>query len=778
MKNGLLTLFLSLFFVCSTMAQNGQGFVLTGTVHSEDPNEPIAFAKVVSANGHEGAYADENGRFSLKMKEIPEFVLISAIGYYEDTLYRLQKIWPKGKNQFEYHSVLREIEYIGGPVPITVEIEEDIRGMNKISESETRRGDNSSIEQGLNLVPGVKFESRGPGGSRRLAIRGGFLRSPFGVRDVKAYLAGTPLTNPDGSTALELIDPVAIGKMEILKGPWASRYGPVSSGVALLSFEDRPQIGLRGGLLSQSVGSYGYLRSALQVGWMSEHNTNENVTLTLVRQSYAGYRAQEANQKILAQISGNKVAGRHFLQGNATYYQGFWELPGSLDSAEAASNPRQALPVSEAGDAHVERRHLRLAGAHSTNLGKWTRISTNAYFHWTDKQNPFATSVFNQGYKVEQDNSFGGRIELRTYKNFDFQWQFGTEYQVGFLDYQQFENVLGNPGILNTDSKTRSTQAHVFAALEHRLSSKMQLLSDVSLSKVAYLQSEAWSSIETIPLGKTQLAPTPAGSFSWKWRDAANYFRKSIAVRLATGYSPPALWEMTDSLGQFQTDLLPEYGLNGEVKGLFRFFQRKAVAEISLYHHTIWNTIVPQTLNSGRTVFENNGRTTQIGLEMFASAPKIKPSRTSDAHVLALTASGAFQYFRFNEHALDGVSFAGKAIPGVPTFTANFQADWLIKQSTEIQFTQQFVGKSWLNNANTVAQPSYMLLNFKASHRFGIRQYKTKPVGTAVTLSPFVGVNNLLNTRYTNFPNLNAVNGRFWNPAPGINAFGGIDCKF
>jgi iron complex outermembrane receptor protein len=354
----------------------------------------------------------------------------------------------------------------------------------------------------------------------------------------------------------------------------------------------------------------------------------------------------------------------------------------------------------------------------------------------------------------------------------------GAEYQAAYLDFQQFENNMGQPGNLNTTSFTRSTQAHVFTEFERKIGDMAFLRADASLSKVAYLQSKAWSSIGDIPLGKTTLAPTPAGSITFQKNDQHYAPHKTLFIKLATGYSPPALWEMTDSTGELQTNLRPEYGLNAEIRGSTRFTPQRHVMEFTVYHHTIWNTIVPQALGSGRTVFENNGRTTQMGLEAYIHVQKAKLSRDNENHLLGMTASGAMQFYRFNDYSLDGVSFAGKSIPGVPLLTANLQADWLIKQATEVQLTQQFVGKSWLNNANTVAQNGYLLLNLKASHTFRIRQYNTKPVRTAVTIAPFAGVNNLLNTRYANFPNLNAVNGRFWNPAPGINGFGGIDCRF
>jgi iron complex outermembrane receptor protein len=45
-------------------------------------------------------------------------------------------------------------------------------------------------------------------------------------------------------------------------------------------------------------------------------------------------------------------------------------------------------------------------------------------------------------------------------------------------------------------------------------------------------------------------------------------------------------------------------------------------------------------------------------------------------------------------------------------------------------------------------------------------------------LELFAGADNLLNQRYSLGDDLNAVGGRYYNPAPGRNYFGGLNVKF
>jgi iron complex outermembrane recepter protein len=782
---------------CLAVACWAQTYTLQG--HVRDGNgAPIEAMTVELPTGTINLLTGENGSYSITLTSIPNVIKFSFEGYLGDSIQNLQERWPSGQAVFAYDVELKPLpeepkvhadigppkrqDYEIGPPPtpifklMAITIPGYLNRMDIIDASQAQRGDQSSIEQGLNLVPGVKFESRGPGGSRRLAIRGGFLRSPFGVRDVKAYINGAPLTSPDGSTALELIDAAAIESMRVYKGPCASLFGPVSNGVALFELrDDGNQIGKMGGLLSQTLGAYGFARSVAQLGWVKNNDGYATkLGLTYVHQQYTGYRAQEANGKDFLQLTASKWLNNNRISANLMLYQGFWELPGGLDRTQATNDPRQALAISQSLDAHVARRHLRVGlGFDSGNSDRWL-IRNSAYLHLSDKENPFGTSIFNQGYKIEASQGLGIRSVVS--RDFDrYLWRIGGEYQCEWLDFAQYDNLLGQPGPLNTRYKTFSTQTHAFTDLQ-KIVRYNTYSGEMSISKVAYHQTAAWSALQSIPTGKTQLTPTLAAALDWNHNSKPDYLRRYF-LRVATGYSPPALWEMTDTLGQLRTDLKPETGINVEARGVFQLFRKRLKSQFNIYHHTVFNTIVPQNTSSGRTLFENQGRTTQIGLEGFIS--RKRDFGYQNLNSFAVILSGAYQYFYFNDYQLDGVSFNGKMIPGVPRYTLNLQADLNLHKICFLQLTHQVVGRSFLNNANTVLQQTYNLLGLRVGHAFGLPPSRGSEVKAArVKISPFGGINNLLNARYTNFPQLNAAADRYYNPAPGINWFAGLDFKF
>ena len=93
---------------------------------------------------------------------------------------------------------------------IVIEAYETNRQLNEVPASigilqktELERFSNTSVLPAVNIVPGVRMEERSPG-SYRFSIRGSSLRSPFGVRNVKAYWNGLPFTDNYDILSLDL----------------------------------------------------------------------------------------------------------------------------------------------------------------------------------------------------------------------------------------------------------------------------------------------------------------------------------------------------------------------------------------------------------------------------------------------------------------------------------------------------------------------------------------------------------------------------------------------
>jgi iron complex outermembrane receptor protein len=207
-----------------------------------------------------------------------------------------------------------------------------------LDQKDFERFNNTSFLPAVNMVPGVRMEERSPG-SYRFSIRGSLLRSPFGVRNVKVYWNGLPLTDGGGNTYLNLIDFSALANLEIIKGPGSSLYGASTGGVVLLQNEVSRPPGIK---FSTVLGSYGLQRYQLAANGGTE---KVKFSLQYAHQQADGYREQTEMRRdaFNADIS-FALNAKNTLSTTIFYTDLFYETPGGLTKVQYDANPRQARP--------------------------------------------------------------------------------------------------------------------------------------------------------------------------------------------------------------------------------------------------------------------------------------------------------------------------------------------------------------------------------------------------------------------------------------------------
>ena len=122
-----------------------------------------------------------------------------------------------------------------------------------------------SLKELLQTTSGITVSTRSNySQGDKLLLRGIGTRSAFGVRGIKIFLDGIPLTFPDGQSQLNNLDIQSVDKVEIVKGPSSTLYGNSLGGVVFFKsktnnkgFYLRPEI---------SIGSFGYERYSLSSG--------------------------------------------------------------------------------------------------------------------------------------------------------------------------------------------------------------------------------------------------------------------------------------------------------------------------------------------------------------------------------------------------------------------------------------------------------------------------------------------------------------------------------
>jgi iron complex outermembrane receptor protein len=143
-------------------------------------------------------------------------------------------------------------------IPYTISIVND-EFLNNIANPTT-------IEGMFGHQPGIIVNNRtNPAQGDKITIRGIGTRSQFGIRGIKVFLDGIPLTFSDGQTQLNNLNLQEIQSAEILKGPSSVLYGNSLGGVIILKsksdFEEPFYI-----KPSVTLGSYGLKKYSVTSG--------------------------------------------------------------------------------------------------------------------------------------------------------------------------------------------------------------------------------------------------------------------------------------------------------------------------------------------------------------------------------------------------------------------------------------------------------------------------------------------------------------------------------
>ena len=122
-----------------------------------------------------------------------------------------------------------------------------------------------SVSDVLRDSPGISIKQGNGPRDFGISIRGSNARNGFGIRNLVIFDDGFPVTQPDGLSRSDLIDPHAYGAIDVVRGPSSALYGNYATGGAL-NFRTRPGGSIDGVEYGVDGGSYGYLNNYLAAG--------------------------------------------------------------------------------------------------------------------------------------------------------------------------------------------------------------------------------------------------------------------------------------------------------------------------------------------------------------------------------------------------------------------------------------------------------------------------------------------------------------------------------
>ena len=669
-----------------------------------------------------------------------------------------------------------------------------------IQRTHLKYNDQTSLQNALNTIPGVMMESRGYGGSQRINIRGSFLRSPFAVRNVKIYMNGIPLSSPDGTAPLEVIDAFDVGGMEVIKGPAGSTYGSGTGGVLLVQPE--PITSANEVIHNSLIGSFGIKRFATSVGARLSDKTA--LRISHVFQENEGFRDQEFNRKQnVSLFLRSALNDKHGLYVYGSYFNGHLALPGSLTPAQVADDPTQANAFSIANNASLYRERAFLGASDSWQITPRWKALTSVYGMWTQKYNPYGTAAAytRNGYKDELSYGSGMRTEVthtfKTTETHQLRLVMGGEFQYEDFFATEWTNSGGRPGVLKYDYDVQYLSYMAFANLNYSYKNKLFATVGASANKNDH-------DIRAVGFNGSQLDSSATWNAEFLPRVGISYMIAPFLVpsfSISFGNSNPTVFEQVE-IQQFgsatgfaqSTGLTPEHGINYEFALKGGALERYRY-EINAYQFELTDAILPftearffQGTNDIEefTLYSNAGRVMQRGAEVAIYRKwNLNPFNgfygNDPFESLELWFNGQFTDYRFVEYTLNDVDFKDKRMPGMPVSSASAGMTLFTKNNrVALNIQHQYVDRVPLNNANTDWSNPYHLTNARVDVNFLKMEKRMldkkliSPGENSYHLRVFIGVNNLLDTQYTSFLQTNMPAQRYFNPAPGINFYTGI----
>ncbi len=617
------------------------------------------------------------------------------------------------------------------------------------------------LDESLAGVPGLFFQNRyNFAQDLRIAIRGFGARANFGIRGIRIFADDIPQTLPDGQGSVDAIDLGSVEQIQVIRGPFSAVYGSASGGVIDIRTEEGPENPFISGRLN--LGSYDYRQAQVKTGghtgrlnWLANYSATE---LEGYR-DHADFESSLFNSKFRYDFDETAALTVVF---NAVD-QPVADDPGGLNSREVDENRRQAAPrnlLYDAGEA-LEQQSLGLAFRKRFDGDRELMLRNYYVRREFSNRLPFDVNSNGQGGSVDLDRKFAGLGGNYSWAanigSLTHQLVVGFDYDAQRDHRRRFSNNQGVIGALTTNQDEDVTTKGLYIQDVIGLGDTLDLTLGGRFDDMDYEVSDRTGSGGSGRRSFNEFSPVIG--LNWALRETVNLYANA-----SSSFDPPATTELANPDGptgfnqnlDSQTATNYELGVKGLVTGRLRY-------EVALFRIDVKDAIVPFELEgSGQSFFQNAGSSTHDGLEAALSIELMT----------GLTGTATYTWSDFTFDQFRGVNdevYDGNRIPGVPEHLFNLGLAWSHPSGVYAGWDFLYAGSFFAENANQVKTESYVVSNLRAGFRWSRAQWQ---------FEPFIGINNLFDEEYMGNVRLNASFGRYYEPAPERNVYGGLTLRY
>jgi len=613
------------------------------------------------------------------------------------------------------------------------------------------------LDESLSRVPGVFMQDRyNFAQDLRIAIRGFGARAAFGIRGIRIYVDGIPATAPDGQGGVDSIDIGSAEKIEVLRGPSSALYGAAAGGVINITTENGPDEPFVEGRLS--FGDYGFEKTQLKTGGQAG---SLNYLMNLSHMSLDGYRTQSQTENTLfnSRMSYEINEDSSFTAIINAVDSPEANDPGALTETLARTDPRSARDLNLIFNAGEALSQQQAGFIYRNNFAPGHELILKNYYVWRNFENkqPFQAGgvVAFQRFYLGGGAQYNWSGSLLGHQN---KLSLGFDIDSQGDDRQRYDNIRGVKGTSSLSQFENVDSVGTFVQDVFQLQDQLALTLGLRYDDVSFDVKDRFLADGNDSGSISFDEFSPSAALLWSPNGSFN-----IYGRIATSFETPTTTEFANpNGGGFNTALKPQTATNYEI-GMKGRLNEKIRYEISLYTMEVQDELVPFEVPAfpSKVFYRNAGKSTRNGLETSISV-SLLPNLTS-------TLAYSYSDFNFDRYTTTSGTFDGNLIPGIPEHQLFAELAYKNPNGLYLNWDIQAVSRLYTNDANTATNPSYVVSDLRAGYDGVFGKWK---------LGPFLGFNNLFDESYNGNIRLNAFGGRYYEPAPGFNIYGGVSVGY
>lgn len=616
-------------------------------------------------------------------------------------------------------------------------------------------------------IPGIVVANRNHSAQElSISSRGFGPRSQFGIRGIRLFSDGMPLTMPDGlgfSSAMNLDNASSI---EFLRGPFSALYGNSSGGVVqLFTKNGGPETEISAGAF---YGSYGTNRETTTLsGQVSNvsYSLNASHYETDGWRTWSGYKKDSLNAKINLQISDSTKLTLLAINVDQPYVRD----PGGLTLAQLKSNPRQAATDFALYKTHKEMDHSQVGLVLDHEISEGNQLKTMVYYgERSNYQSLVSKSA--SGY----DRDFGGADIRWTHQGslFDKPLNFtvGMNYDKMSDNRYRYSSNTTIDGIVpaaatkQRDELNEAWNFDQYAQAQWDVASDWSLHAGVRHSRVTFDNTD--KKAHAYDNNRVFEKTTPVAGIVYKVTPTLNLYANA-----GLGFETPTFIETeygSADATRPNTTIQPSTSKNYEV-GAKAFLTDNILINVAAFKVLTSKEIVMSEYNVDSAVYKNAGDTERTGLELSLDA--------NLQHNLKAYATYSYLDAEFKDAFASAYSsggqnvLVGNKIPGTYKNRAYAEVSWRHPGTGFFTALEGiYSSKTYVNDMNTGSADAYTIFNWRG----GFQQKMNK-----WSFTEFVRVDNLTDKDYVSSVKVNDYsNGRYYEPGLPSNWTLGINASY